>query len=132
MTYPFLQNYVCETKLLKQLLARESLQEMFIEYVNSLHLFDFWVLNISSFLLVDVLKAEKIEDQKTQTKVSERLLSPWDPPGKNIGVGCHSLLQGIILTQGLNSHLPQCRQILYYLSHYLHFKVLHATFTKTI
>ena len=31
-----------------------------------------------------------------------RLLSPWDFPGKNTGVGCHSLLQGIFLTQGLN------------------------------
>ena len=26
-------------------------------------------------------------------------------PGKNTGVGCHSLLQGIFLTQGLNSRL---------------------------
>ena len=25
-----------------------------------------------------------------------------DFPGKNIGVGCHSLLQGVSLTQGLN------------------------------
>ena len=24
----------------------------------------------------------------------------WDSPGKNAGVGCHSLLQGIFLTQG--------------------------------
>ena len=31
-----------------------------------------------------------------------RLLHPWDFPGKNTGVGCHSLLQGIFLTQGLN------------------------------
>ena len=23
-----------------------------------------------------------------------RLLCPWDPPGKNTGVGCHALLQG--------------------------------------
>ena len=30
---------------------------------------------------------------------------PWDSPGKNIGVGCHFLLQGIFLTQGLNPHL---------------------------
>ena len=30
-----------------------------------------------------------------------RLLCPWDFPGKNTGVGCHSLLQGIFLTQGL-------------------------------
>ena len=30
------------------------------------------------------------------------LLYPWDSPGKNIGVGCHALLQGIFLTQGSN------------------------------
>ena len=28
-----------------------------------------------------------------------RLLCPWDSPGKNNGVGSHSLLQGIFLTQ---------------------------------
>ena len=27
---------------------------------------------------------------------------PGDSPGKNTGVGCHALLQGIFLTQGLN------------------------------
>jgi len=32
-------------------------------------------------------------------------------------VGSHSLLQGIFLTQELNPGLPQCRQILYHLSH---------------
>ena len=31
-----------------------------------------------------------------------RLPSPWDSPGKNTGVGCHFLFQGIFLTQGLN------------------------------
>ena len=40
-----------------------------------------------------------------------------DSPGKNIGVGCHSLLQGIFPTQGLNPGLPHCRQILYHLSY---------------
>ena len=30
-----------------------------------------------------------------------RLLCPWDFPGKNTGVGCHSLFQGIFPTQGL-------------------------------
>ena len=34
-----------------------------------------------------------------------RLLSPRDSPGKNTGVGCHALLQGIFLTQGSNLHL---------------------------
>ena len=31
-----------------------------------------------------------------------RLLCPWNSPGKNTGVGFHSLLQGIFPTQGLN------------------------------
>ena len=31
-----------------------------------------------------------------------KLPYPWDSPGKNIGVGCHSLHQGIFQTQGLN------------------------------
>ena len=46
-----------------------------------------------------------------------RLLCPWHSPGKNIGVSCHFLLQGIFLTQGLNLGLLNCRQILYCLSH---------------
>ena len=43
--------------------------------------------------------------------------SPWNFPGKSTGVGCHFLLQGIFLTQGLNPDLPHCRQTLYHLSH---------------
>ena len=35
----------------------------------------------------------------------DRFLCPWDLPGKNIGVGCHFLLQGIVLIQGLNPYL---------------------------
>ena len=37
-------------------------------------------------------------------------------PGKNTGVGCHSLLQGNLLTQGLNPSLLNCSQILCHLS----------------
>ena len=40
-----------------------------------------------------------------------------DSPGKNTGVGCHALLQGIFPTQGSNPGLPYCIQILYHLSH---------------
>ena len=47
-----------------------------------------------------------------------RLLCPWDSLGKNTGVGCHFLLQGICPTQGLSPGLPQCRQTLYHLSHH--------------
>ena len=44
------------------------------------------------------------------------LLCPWDFPSKNIGVGCHFLLQGIFLTQGSNLGLLHGRGILYHLS----------------
>ena len=40
-----------------------------------------------------------------------RLFCAWDSPGKNTGVGCHSLLHGTFRTQGLNSGLLYCRQI---------------------
>ena len=40
-----------------------------------------------------------------------------DSPGKNIGVGCHALLQGIFPAQGLNPRLPHYRWFLYRLSH---------------
>ena len=40
-----------------------------------------------------------------------------DSPGKNTGVGCHALFQGIFPTQGSNLGLPHCRQILHQLSH---------------
>ena len=41
-------------------------------------------------------------------------LCRWAFPGKNTGVGSHSLLQGNFLTQGLSQGLPHCRQILYH------------------
>ena len=45
------------------------------------------------------------------------LLSPRNFPGKNTGVGSHSLLQWIFLTQGSKPGLLHYRQILYCLSH---------------
>ena len=46
-----------------------------------------------------------------------RVLGPWNSPGKNTGVGCHFILQGIFPTQGLNPGLLHCRRILYRLSY---------------
>ena len=66
------------------------------------------------------LLAEKSESRSVMTNSLQphelypaRLPCPWNSPGKNTGVGCHSLLQRIFLTQGLNLVLPHCRQILY-------------------
>ena len=69
----------------------------------------------------------------TPWPIPVRFLCPWNSPGKNTGVGCHALLQGIFLVQGLNTSLLHCRQVLYHLSHqtclgyhkivHLHFKI---------
>ena len=45
------------------------------------------------------------------------LYSPWNSPGQNTGGGRLSLLQGIFPTQGSNPGLPDCRWVLYPLSH---------------
>ena len=62
------------------------------------------------------------------TKLCPTLVIPWTVahqtllphgifPGKNTGVCCHFLFQGIFPTQGSNLGLLHCRQILYRLSH---------------
>ena len=49
----------------------------------------------------------------TPCTVAHQALSPWNFPGKNTGLpGCHSLLRGIVPTQGLNLGPLHCRQIL--------------------
>ena len=40
-----------------------------------------------------------------------------DSPGNHTGVYCQALLQEFFPTQGSNSSLPHCRQILYHFSH---------------
>ena len=42
----------------------------------------------------------------TPWTVAKSLLCPWDFPGKNTGLSCHLLLQGIFPTQELNPRSP--------------------------
>ena len=35
-----------------------------------------------------------------------KLLCPWNSPGKNTGVGCHSLLQGDLPNPGIKPRSP--------------------------
>ena len=46
-----------------------------------------------------------------------RLLCLYNSPGKNVGVGCHSLLQRIFPTQGSNTGLLHCSKFFYCLTH---------------
>ena len=50
---------------------------------------------------------------RPENQGSLSLLHLWDFPGKNTGVGCHFLLQGVFPTQGWNLGLLYCRQILW-------------------
>ena len=63
---------------------------------------------------VKVLVAQSCPTAPPHELTPARLLCPWDSPGKNTGVGCHALLQGIFLTQGSNLSLLHCRWILYH------------------
>ena len=52
------------------------------------------------------------------------LYSRWNSPGQNTGVGNLSFLQGIFPTQEWNPGLPNCRWILYKLSHKGNLRIL--------
>ena len=54
------------------------------------------------------------------------LHSPWNSPSQNTGMGNHSLLQQIFLTQELNLSLLHCRWILYQLG----YQGSHKTFSN--
>ena len=70
----------------------------------------FVMINNKKKILLDKVK------MKTLSWVRQ-FVTPWNFPGQNTGVGSLSLLQGIFPIQGSNPGLPQCRQILYQLSH---------------
>ena len=56
--------------------------------------------------------AHSVSHSGMSNSVTPRTAAFHAPPGKNIGVGCHSLLQGIFLTQESNPALPHCWRIL--------------------
>ena len=72
---------------------------------------------------LESLRTEFSVAQSCPTLCNPRDYSPpgssvhGDSPGMNTGVGCCSLLQGIIPTQESNRGLLHCRWILYCLSH---------------
>ena len=59
-------------------------------------------LLIDSTLLICCLVAESCPTLRLHGLKPTKSLRPWDSPGKNAGVSCHFLLQGIFPTQGLN------------------------------
>ena len=68
-------------------------------------------------ILYDIIYGGGLVIKSCLTLVISWILCPWDSPGKDTGVSCQFLLQGIFLTQESNLSLQHCRQILYQLSY---------------
>ena len=71
---------------------------------------------VSESFSYEVKESESVSRSVSLT-LRDSMVYPWNFPGKNTGVGRHSLLQGIFPTQGLNPGLLHCRQILHRLNH---------------
>ena len=63
------------------------------------------------YVKVEVSHSVVSDSLQPRGRRSARLVCPQNSPGKNTGVGCHFLLQGIFPTQGSNPGLPHCRQL---------------------
>ena len=68
-----------------------------------LHNIDFLAFVYS--LIVELFTCSVVSNSLYPHGLRTRLLCPWDSSGKNTGVGCCFLLQGIFPTQGSNPHL---------------------------
>ena len=81
-----------------------SVQQLFYKYLSILYI-----------IVIRLFISLTLNSGNFQTTC--QALCPWNSPGKNTGVGCLSLLQGIFPTQGQNPGLSHCWHILYHLSH---------------
>ena len=99
-----------------------------VHWVFSIQKRIIYVIKLKMFLFLPLKQNRTITTKTNQHMcgavlclVAQSCPSVWDPmdcsppgssvhgdsPGKNTGVGCHALLQGIFLTQGSNCHLLQ-------------------------
>ena len=83
------------------------------------------------YYLLDYVVTEETFSKSVQCLVAQSCLTLCNPmdrsppgssvdgdsPGKNTGVGCHALLQGIFQTQGSNPGFLHCVWLLYQLSY---------------
>ena len=112
--------------------AKASLSEFLLDIYLGIKFLGYWEYECPTlnqefqnvFLVVKPINTSSNNVKKSEScsVVSDslqprELYSPWNSPGKNTGVGSHSLLQGIFPTQGLNSGLLHCMPVLYQLSH---------------
>ena len=80
---------------------RQNLQGLVESVVTRLHR-RLWLIKRKSCCCSATVVSDSLQPHGLQPA---RLLCPWGSPGRNTGVGCHALLQGIVLTQGSNPSL---------------------------
>ena len=66
-----------------------------------------------------------MSDSATLCTIAHQAPLSMDSPGRNNGVDCHALLQGIFWTRGSNLYLQHCRWLLYPPSHLKIYLVLY-------
>ena len=80
-------------------------------------IFRLW-LNYFGSLLSESESCSLVSDfLATPCTVALQAPCPWNSPGRDTRVVCHSLLHRVFPTQGLNPGILCCGQILYHLSH---------------
>ena len=67
--------------------------------------YHFWTIATTNKKTGEGLPSPTSTSQSVSMAKPARLVCPWNFPGKNTGVGCHFLLQGIFPTQGSNPRL---------------------------
>ena len=103
--FPFSPSFLSEEREIRKYASKCGLRVISLNY----EFFCACMLSSVASVLSDSLQLHGL-------KPTCRLLCPWDSPGKNNGVGCQALLQGIFPSQGSNLGLLQilyCRWVLY-------------------
>ena len=102
----------------EQIISSYRFRIKWYTFILLIHLLDTRIQTDVKAHNIDIVCRSVVSDSlRPHALEAFRLLCPWDSPGKNTGVGCHSYLQGIFPTQQSNPGLLQCRQNLYLLSH---------------
>ena len=78
---------------------------------------DIWEISVPTSQFCSKPKVKVAQSCSTLCDPMDSIVSPWNSPCQNTGVGSLSLLQGIFPTQVWNRGLSHCRRILYQLSH---------------
>ena len=94
--------FCCPSVITVTLFTPQSALVLILHYIDVLTFNHLILLSLRACVLC---RFSQVQLFATLWTVPIRLLCLWGSPGKNSGVDCHVLLQGIFPTEGLNQHL---------------------------